>query len=140
MRSGLPFELDGEQVSETGTYADPSCFEMLSIKVMRKLTNVPLSEPNQIAISESLARKHFGDKDPIGQAMHVAPDRDFMVSAVLEDYPKQSHYWFDYIIPFEYLGTRDDGIDLWSNSGYHTYVALSEGVSREEAVEKIEDF
>lgn len=140
MRSGLPFELDGEQVSETGTYADPSCFEMLSIKVMRKLTNVPLSEPNQIAISESLARKHFGDKDPIGQAMHVAPDRDFMVSAVFEDYPKQSHYWFDYIIPFEYLGTRDYGIDLWSNSGYHTYVALSEGVSREEAVEKIEDF
>jgi len=140
MRSGLPFELDGEQVPETGTYADPAFFEMFSVKVTRKLTNVPISEPMHIAISESLAKKHFGDEDPIGQAMHVAPDRDFMVTAVFEDYPKQSHYWFDYIIPFEYLGTRDYSIDSWGNSGYHTYVALSEGINREIAVDKIEDF
>jgi len=140
MRSNLPFELEGEQVTERGTYADPSCFEMLSVNVTQKLSNEPLSEPNQIAISESLARKYFGDRDPIGQTMHVAPDRDFMVSTVFEDYPKQSHYWFDYIIPFEYLGTQDYGIDHWDNSGYHTYVALSEGVSRVVAEEKIEDF
>lgn len=88
----------------------------------------------------SLTRKYFGDTDPIGQAMHEAPDRDFVVSAMFEDYPKQSHYWFDYIIPFEYLGTLDYGIDLWNNSGYHTYVAVSEGTNRELAVEKIEDF
>lgn len=138
--SGLSFEMDGEQVRERGTYADPSFFSMFSIRVTMKLTHTPISEPNHIAISESMARKYFGDENPIGQTLRALPDRDFMVTAVFEDYPKQSHWWFDYMIPFEHLGTLGYTIEQWNNSGYYTYVALSEGVSREQAVEKIRDF
>ncbi len=140
MRSGLSFEKNGEQVREAGTYADPSFFNMFSIQVRRKLTDIPISEPNHIAISESLSHKYFGDDDPIGQVLHVAPDRDFMVTAVFEDYPKQTHWWFDYMIPFEHLGTRGYGIERWNNSGYRTYVKLADGVTREQTVDKIKDF
>lgn len=138
--SGLRFEKDGEQVQERGSYADPSFFQMFSIRVTRKLTQIPISEPNQIAISESLAQKYFGDEDPIGQVLKAGSDQEFMVTAVFEDYPKQSHWWFDYLIPFEHLGTRGYTIERWGNSGYYTYVKLPEGVSRDQAVEKIKDF
>jgi len=138
--SGLRFEKGGEYLQERGTYADPSFFHLFSINVTRKLTNVPISEPNHIAISESLARKYFGNEDPIGHALRAGPEREFMVTAVFEDYPKQSHWWFDYMIPFEHLGTLGYSIESWGNSGYNTYVKLSDGVSREKAVEKIQDF
>ncbi len=138
--SGLQFEKERELVQERGTYADPGFFRMFSVKVTRKQTHDPLSEPNHIAISESMARKYFGDRDPIGQVLHAISDRDFTVTAVFEDYPKQSHWWFDYVIPFEHLGTLGYGIDQWGNSGYFTYVALTEGIQREQAVQKIADF
>ena len=138
--SGLQFRKGEDLIRETGTYADPSFFQMFSIKVKKRLTDVPISEPNHIAISESMARKYFGDENPIGQTISAVPDRDFMVTAVFEDYPRQSHWWFDYMIPFEHLGTLGLTIDQWDNSGYYTYVALSEGVSRVKAVEKIKDF
>ncbi len=140
MRSGLQFEKGKDHVTETGTYADPSFFQMFSIEVTQRLTNLPISEPNHIAISETMARKYFGDEDPIGQVLHALPDRDFTVTAVFEDYPLQSHWWFDYMIPFEHLGTLGYTIDEWSNSGYYTYVALSDENSQEQAVDKIQDF
>jgi len=139
-RSGLSFEKGDEQVREIGSYADPSVFEMFSVHITRKQIQQPLTEPDQIAISESMARKYFGETDPIGRTLHVPPDQDFMVAAVFEDYPKQSHWWFDYLIPFEYLGTRGYTITRWNNSGYYTYVALSEDASRGEVVDKIADF
>jgi putative ABC transport system permease protein len=138
--SNLQFIKEDGQIQEKGTYADPSLFHMFSVKVTKKLTNTPISEPNHIAISETFARKYFGDANPIGQVLRALPDKEFMVTAVFEDYPRQSHWWFDYIIPFEHLGTLGYTIDQWSNSGYYTYVELSEGVSREDAVGKIEDF
>lgn len=140
LRSGLQFEKGEDHVSEIGTYADPSFFQMFSIQVTQRLTDVPISEPNHIAISETMARKYFGEKDPIGQVLHALPDRDFTVTAVFKDYPHQSHWWFDYIIPFEHLGTLGYTIDQWSNSGYYTYVALSDENSKEQVVDKIQDF
>lgn len=138
--SGMQFRKGEDLVRERGTYADPSFFQMFSIRVTKKLTDLPISEPNQIAISESMARKYFGDEDPIGKTLHAIPDRDFIVTAVFEDYPRQTHWWFDYMVPFEYLGTLGYTIDKWNNSGYYTYVELRNGVSSEEAVEKIRDF
>ncbi|MCP4313334.1 MAG: FtsX-like permease family protein, partial [Bacteroidetes bacterium] len=140
MRSGLQFKKGEDNVTEVGTYADPSFFHMFSIGVIQRLTDLPISEPNHIAISESMARKYFGEEDPIGQVLHALPDRDFTVTAVFEDYPIQSHWWFDYMIPFEHLGTLGYTIDQWNNSGYYTYVEVSDEVSRKKAVEKISDF
>ena len=138
--SRLRFEKGEEQVQERGTYADPSFFRMFSIKPTQRLTDTPISEPNHIAISESMASKYFGDEDPIGQSLRAGSDREFMVTAVFEDYPKQTHWWFDYMIPFEHLGTQGYTIESWRNSGYYTYVKLSEGVARDQGVSKIKDF
>lgn len=140
-QSGLQFIKDKEKFRERGTYADPSFFNMFTIKVVKKLKNEPISDPNNIAISESFAKKYFGDENPIGKTISALPDREFLVTAVFEDYPKETHWWFDYIIPFEHLGVNlGYTINNWNNSGYFTYVSLSEGISKEEAEFKIEDF
>ncbi len=139
--SGLQFLKGEEALREGGTYADPSFFDMFTIKVTKKLKNEPISEPNNIAISESFAKKYFGEEDPIGKTISALPDREFLVTAVFEDYPKETHWWFDYMIPFEHLGTNFGyTIDQWDNSGYFTYVSLNNGITREQGVEKIEDF
>lgn len=140
-RSGLQFKNGEDVFREWGTYADPSFFDMFTVNVIQKLKDYPISEPNDIAISESFAKKYFGDENPIGKTISAVPDREFIVTAVFEDYPQESHWWFDYMIPFEHLKTNlGYTIDSWKNSGYNTYVSLSKGITKELGVEKIEDF
>lgn len=139
--SGLQFKKDGDIFQERGTYADPSFFNMFTINILSKLKNEPISEPNNIAISESFAKKYFGNEDPIGQTISSLPDREFIVTAVFEDYPKETHWWFDYMIPFEHLGVNlGYTINSWNNSSYYTYVTLEEAFGREEVAKKIEHF
>jgi len=139
-QSGLRFIKGEENFQERGTYADPAFFKMFTLNVTKKLKDDPISEPNNIAISESFAKKYFGDENPIGKTISALPEREFLITAVFEDYPKESHMWFDYMIPFEHLGNLGYTIDQWDNSGYITYVSLKDGVSKEQAVTKIEDF
>ncbi len=139
--SGLQFKKNEDVFRERGTYADPSFFNMFTINIISKLKNEPISEPNNIAISESFARKYFGDEDPIGKTISALPDREFLVTAVFEDYPKETHWWFDYMIPFEHLGVNlGYTINSWNNSGYYTYVTLEENANREDVADKIKDF
>ena len=139
-QSGLEFKKGDEVFRERGTYADPSFFDMFTIKVIKKLKNAPISEPNNIAISKNFAKKYFGDEDPIGKTISALPDREFLITAVFENYPEETHWWFDYMIPFEHLGNLGYTIDKWNNSGYFTYVSLEDGITRENAEEKIKNF
>ena len=49
--------------------ADPSLFNVFSFPVIEGNANNLLSDPNSVVISESAAKKYFGDKDPLGQIM-----------------------------------------------------------------------
>ena len=46
MGSGLRFEKDKEQVQERGSYADPSVFDMFSVRILKRQIQQPLTEPN----------------------------------------------------------------------------------------------
>ncbi|MEJ2507125.1 MAG: ABC transporter permease, partial [Ignavibacteriaceae bacterium] len=46
--------------------ADPSLFKVFSFQVIEGNVNNLLSDPNSVVISESAAKKYFGDKSPLG--------------------------------------------------------------------------
>src|SRR5579859_4964490 len=54
-----------------GFYAEPSVFDMLTIRVISGQGPSALMKPNTMAISLSMATKYFGTKNPIGETMKV---------------------------------------------------------------------
>ncbi len=62
---------------------------------------VNLDDPGAIVMTESMAKKYFGDEDPIGKALTVFPEltrqRDLLVSGIVQDPPKNSSITFDFI-------------------------------------------
>lgn len=134
----------GEKIfrDDVGVYSEPSFFSLFDIPILEKNRETPLSEPYTIVLTESAARKYFGDKSAVGNAMEIVGiDQTFLVVAIMQDVPSNSHFSFDYLISIstrESLGYLKEG--QWFNLDYYTYLLLPENHSVKELVAKLPDF
>ena len=102
----------------------------------QQLFNFPLVEgdathifqsKDQVLITESTAKRYFGDKDPIGERMSLQGQKDFVVAGVFKDLPANSHIQFDFLLPFAYV--RDQETSFWNNFVYYSYLRLDHAVA-----------
>ena len=77
---------------------------------------------DEMLITESTAKRYFGDKDPMGGRMSLQGQKDFVVTGVLKDPPANSHIQFDFLLPFAYV--RDQETTAWNNFVYYSYLRL----------------
>jgi putative ABC transport system permease protein len=117
---------------------DPSFLTMFSFKVLKGDAANALNEPYNILISESMAKKYFGDKDPIGESLKIfqydpnGQGAEYKVTGVIEDCPVNSHFRYNFLFSFKTIETVDPnsfGYDGWFNNGYYTYVLLKPGAN-----------
>ena len=90
-----------------------------------------LSKPNAVILTESTARKYFGDENPMGQLLFVRDSISLSVAGVIRDLPKNSHLHFDFLASFETWKSMipERQINTWRNNIYYTYIKLSDGES-----------
>ena len=83
-----------------------------------------------ILLTETAAKKYFGNDDPIGKILRININngQDFMVTGVLKDVPRNSHFTFDFLIPF-IAGSGQDVNSDWNFSSFYTYVLLKPNVN-----------
>lgn len=80
---------------EAAFRVDPSVFDVFDFKIISGQKTGVLDNPGSIAITETLAKKIFGDENPIGKTIKLNQTTDLNVTAVLADVPKNSHLQFD---------------------------------------------
>lgn len=126
--------------------ADSNFFSFFSFPLIRGDKKSCLNDKNSIAISQSYAKKFFGDKDPIGQVMQVQDmingrELPYKVAAVFEDVPFNSHLQFDMVAPFSIM--YDDPsiniLELWPNDWIGSYIQLKPGTNPESIEEKYQE-
>ncbi len=121
----------------TGSYVDPSFFEMFTFRFLKGDPKTAFHNPQSIVITEGLANKFFGSDDPIGKAITYyafSEGVDLKVAGVIEDVPQNSHLQFDFLIPYE-IGYS--WMKTWENNAVHTYVMLYENSSLADINRKI---
>ena len=103
-------------------YADSSVFGIFTIPVIRGNAGNALTVPHTIALSESTAKKYFGNEDPINKILKFDNQTDYRVTAVYKDIPKASHFHFDFIASLysapEYMQ------NIWLSNNFQTYALL----------------
>jgi putative ABC transport system permease protein len=82
-------------------FSDTSFFTLLSFPLLKGDPAKALSNPNGVVISESTAKRYFGNADPIGKTIAVKMDtvRPFSVTGVVRNAPDNSSLQFDLIFP-----------------------------------------
>ncbi len=82
-------------------YVDKNFFTVFSFPLLRGNPANALTEKNNVVISEDIALKYFGKQDPIGRTI-LFPNEDsatYIVSAVAKNFPANSSYRFDLVMP-----------------------------------------
>lgn len=106
--------------------ADSNFFEVFPFKFLEGSSNQALRDPNTIVLTESTAKKYFGESDAIGKTIKLN-NIDQAVVAVIEDVPENSHMKFDALTPS--LGVQFLAEPNFYIAGTFTYVKLHEGAS-----------
>ncbi len=102
-------------------YADPELFDVFSFPLLEGDLEIPFSGPKSILVSEKMSRKYFGDKAARGQILSLY-EQDYTVTGVFKDVPQNSHFRFEFLVPFETFVQRTR--EEWGISNYYTYVLL----------------
>ena len=74
--------------------ADTNVFEVFTHKILYGDPKTALDSPTSIAISHSVARHYFGERNPIGETL-TSDGNDAQVTLVFEDLPENTHLRYD---------------------------------------------
>ena len=122
--------------------AEPSFFTMFSFPFIKGDPKTALAEPHSIVITEGLARKIFGDSEPMGQTLTFIGNVDvYSVTGVIREIPQNSHLRFDCVIPCVNM-QRYHHVDYgdWNEKFLCLYVRLAPGASAARTSRKISRF
>jgi len=119
-----------------GFHADSATFKMFSFSMIKGNPDTSLENPRAIVLTETLAKKYFGDEDPMGKLLELSADADRegnieprIVTGVIKDIPQRSHLQFDYICSANSMDA--DFLRRWRNFWVYTYVEIEEGAGIE---------
>lgn len=120
--------------------AGPQIFEIFSIPFVKGDAKTALNDPFSIVLSERMAKKYFGEKDPMGKILNAGEKFDFKVTGVFQNMPANSHLVMDMMIPFvTYFQFKFGPAALteWSDySSFYAYCLLREGTDPKETEKK----
>ncbi|GAA4300285.1 ABC transporter permease [Compostibacter hankyongensis] len=139
MGAGFLLEAQDKKLKAGGMFVDPGFISMFSFPMTAGKAGLALDNIDHIVITETLAKKLFGNGTAVGQRIRLANRDDFMVSGVLKDLPSNTRFQFEYLLPWSYSEKIYGKEDSWTANNVRTYVLLKKGASLEQLSRKIKD-
>jgi putative ABC transport system permease protein len=120
---------------EKGLYfADPTFFEVFDVEMVVGDPDTALDAPYSMVISEDMAAKYFGEKNPVGKILIGDNWMNFNITGIMKKHPPSTHMDYDFLVNFETLNRAIDPVnkqpyygDLsqeWQNFRIYTYLLL----------------
>ncbi len=122
--------------------ANSSFLTMLPVKLLTGVDSIALNEPYTAVISESIAKKYFGDVNVIGKSFKFNNALVFKISGVFKDIPENSHFKFNILVSWiTYVKLSGTEVETaWQWDGYYTYIRLLKGTDIQAFEKKMNDF
>lgn len=123
--------------------AEPALLDIFDIDVLQGNGHEALRNPFQALLTETAAKKFFGNEDPIGKTFKCENEYTFTVAGVVADQPGNTHLPFTVLLSFA-EGIRFPGCDTspmsWGNvSGGSTFVVLPENLRPADLKTRLQD-
>ena len=126
-----------EKYEETGAFAEVDYFRIIDLPLLKGSYEWALSTPGAVILTQSLAKKYFGENDPVGKTLKIGKDILATVTGVLKDIPANSDFRTQLYISYSTLPQYDpwhSSDDSWGglSSSMQCFVRLRPGVAPEE--------
>ncbi len=124
MKDALSVSAGQESFEESGVlYADAGFFHVFSFPLLKGNPHTVLDAPRKVVLSETAAKRYFGDTDPVGKTLRFnGGERVYEITGVAADAPLNSQIQYDLVVSFTSLNIA--GTEIWSSANYITYLLL----------------
>ena len=125
---------------------EPSFFEIFSYRLTRGNVVTALQQPYSVVLTESTAKKYFGDADPMGEVLTIymydstGRGANYKVTGITPDPPQNAHFTFTMLGSFKTAEvTRPDLVTTngWTDTRFYTYLLLRKGIDVKPFSDKI---
>ncbi|HRI80348.1 MAG TPA: ABC transporter permease, partial [Cyclobacteriaceae bacterium] len=90
-----------EAFEESGIFfADSAFAKIFTLEFIKGKVRNPLHEKFTVLLNEEMAKKYFGDENPVGESLLFA-GKSFKVTGVVKDFPENSHLRFNMLVPYD---------------------------------------
>lgn len=123
-------------------YASRDFFSMFSVPLIEGVDSLVLKEPFKMVVSQSFAKKYFGNENPVGKMLKNNGRTEFEITGIFEDLPANTHMQIDAMFSFEsWLSLVQSRTPYsWQWDGFLTYIQLSDQVDAKVFEAKLPDF
>jgi len=125
-------------------YADDSFFEFFTYPMTKGDPKSALQAPFSVVITEEIAEKYFGKKNPMGKSLRINNQDNFTVTGVIKNVPRNSHLLFDMLCSFQTLYSKYPRghafLNDFTSNRYWTYILLQKGIDPGTLESKFPDF
>ncbi len=115
--------------------AETSFFDLFDVEFLAGNPSTALNGPNKIILTQSSAEKYFGTEDAMGKTLSLDFKRNFVVTGIVQDWKRPSHFDFDFLASLETTKTNwygDSQFTHWGNLWTYTYILSQPGVQAEQ--------
>lgn len=132
---------EGDDVFEESKFffSDPEVFKVFSWKLVEGDPSTALTFPDGLVLTQSMAKKYFGDQSAMGEYMEVkigSASMDMQVRGIMEDVPNNSHFQLDFLASMEpvveFYGGYEAVMKNFGSNSFSTYLLLEEGIDAED--------
>jgi putative ABC transport system permease protein len=128
----------------SGLYADKDFFHVFSFELEKGDPKTALAEPYSVVLTDTVAQKFFGTRDPLGEILQLEDVGDFTVTGIMKDTSRlHTHMKFECLASVSTLVSLENqkkiyaSLTNWKNlNDNYVYFLIRENASPE-AVEKL---
>ena len=122
-------------------HGDPEALTLLTFPLTAGNPETALRDPNSIVLSESTARKYFGNEDPLGKIIILNNEHSMTITGIMKEIPGNSTFRFNMLATLEFHDRlTGQNLDSLTNENYFVFVRLHANVSVAALNEKIRKF
>lgn len=125
-----PFKYKEKLINEPDVYfADENLFDVFTLDVVAGNPKTALKDPFSVVLSEEVAKKYFGNEDPLNKVLRASNQFDVKVTGVYKAFPANSFMHPGTLISFNTL--KDSAVygeknlqTNWGNNSFFTFLVL----------------
>ena len=125
-RFGGDADTGTKELVVSGLWASRDFFNVFTFPLIHGNPNTALSDPNSIVLTETTAKKLYGDENPMGKILKIS-DVEYLIKGIAKDVPKNSHFNFEALGSYQTLINQNKNDAKWpaSTNMWKNYIYLT---------------
>jgi putative ABC transport system permease protein len=122
--TGTIARIGDKKISIDGIYTDTAFFDMMTFPAVAGDPGLAMHDDNSIILTESAAKKLFGEGTPLNQTFIIDDTVPVRVAAIIRDVPTNSTIKFEYVRPFNTFERQNTWLKKWDDNRILTWIQL----------------